>query len=199
LIGTLYSERPTWLHRWPAGAKLLALSVFSTALFALRSPLTLVPAAAVAVAIYLSLGRIGGPAGRRPVVAALLAGLLLCGFHWTLGQAWVGAASALRLLGATCLGVSLTLTTRFDALLRVLERLFQPLQRRGLVSERLPMMLALMVRFTEHFFVQWQKLDDAYRLRTGRAGGVKILGPLCIQMLQTAQRVGDALEARLGP
>ena len=198
MIGTLYSERQTWLHRWTAEATLLALSVYTTALFLLTAPRALVPAAVGAIAIYVSLGRIG-PAGRRPVVAAVIAAALLCGFHAALGQAWVGAASALRLLGATCLGVSLTLTTRFDALLRTLERLFQPLQRWGLASKRLPLMLALMVRFTEHFFVQWQKLDDAYRVRTGRAGGIKILAPLCIQMLQTAHRVADALEARLGP
>jgi biotin transport system permease protein len=55
----------------------------------------------------------------------------------------------------------LTLTTRFDAPVRTLEWLFQPLQRWGLASKRLPLMLALMVRFTEHFFIQWQKLDDA--------------------------------------
>jgi len=60
-------------------------------------------------------------------------------------------------------------------------------------------MLALMIRFTEHFFVQWQKLDEAYRVRTGRAGGFRILAPLCIQMLQAAHRVADALEARLRP
>jgi len=198
LIGKLYSEQPTWLHRWSAGSKLLALSIFTTALFTLASPLLLVPAALAAIAVYASLGRIG-PAGRRPVMAALVAGVLLCGFHAALGQVWVGAASALRLLGASCLGVSLTLTTRFDELVRVLEWLFQPLQRWGLASKRLPLMLALMLRFTEHFFVQWQKLDEAYRVRTGRAGGFKILAPLCIQMLQTAHRVADALEARLNP
>jgi len=198
LIGTLYSERPTWLHRWAAGSKLLALSIFTTALFTLESPRALIPAAMGAIAVYVSLGRTG-PTGRRPVVAALIAVVLLCGFHALLGQPWVGASSALRLLGATCLGVSLTLTTRFDELLRVLETLFEPLQRWGLASKRLPLMLALMIRFTEHFFVQWQKLDEAYRVRTGRAGGFRILAPLCIQMLQAAHRVADALEARLRP
>lgn len=198
MIGTLYSERPTWLHRWSAGSKLACLSIFTTALFTLASPRALVPAAMAAIAVYISLGRTG-PAGRRPVVAALVAGVLLCGFHAALGQPWVGAASALRLVAATSLGVSLTLTTRFDELVHVLEFLFQPLQRWGLASKRLPLMLALMVRFTEHFFVQWQKLDDAYRVRTGRAGGFKILAPLCIQMLQAAHRVADALEVRLRP
>ena len=46
--------------------------------------------------------------------------------------------------------------------------------------------------------MQWKRLDAAYRLRTGKPGGFRLLAPLSIQMLQTAKRVGDALFARLG-
>jgi biotin transport system permease protein len=132
-------------------------------------------------------------------MAAAVAGALLCVFHGWLGQAAVGAAGALRLVAATCLGVSLTFTTRFDAFLGVLECVLVPLQRLGLASDRLALSLALMIRFTEHFFVQWQKLDEAYRTRTGYAGGWRMLAPLCIQMLMASHRVAEALEARIGP
>lgn len=37
--------------------------------------------------------------------------------------------------------------------------------------------LGLMLRFIEHFFVQWKKLDDAWRLRTGRPGGWRLIAP----------------------
>lgn len=197
MIGGLYIERRTWLHRVPAGAKLLALAVLTTALFYAAEPRWLLPLAAACIGVYASLGRVGA-AGRRPIVASLVAGLLLCAFHAWLGQPALGAASALRLLAATCLGTSLTLSTRFNELLDVFERVLRPLQRLGVATGRLALMLALMVRFTEHFFVQWQTLDEAYRLRTGRAGGLKILPPLCIQMLQAADRVADTLALRLG-
>jgi biotin transport system permease protein len=43
----------------------------------------------------------------------------------------------------------------------------------------------------------WRRLDDAHRLRTGQAGGFKILAPLTIQMLIAARRVADTLHMRL--
>jgi len=46
--------------------------------------------------------------------------------------------------------------------------------------------------------VQWQRLDDAYRARAGHGGGLRLLAPLTIRTLQTAERVADALAARLG-
>jgi biotin transport system permease protein len=66
----------------------------------------------------------------------------------------------------------------------------------GVEPERLSLQVALMLRFTEHFFVLWRRLDDAHRLRTGKAGGFKILAPLTIQMLVAARRVADTLHVR---
>jgi biotin transport system permease protein len=151
----------------------------------------------VCVLCLASLGRTALNA-RRPVLAALVAGGLIVGFHLWLGQPAIGVTSALRFLAACCLGASLTLTTRFQDLLAVFEWLFRPLKSLGVDTGRLLLMFALMMRFTEHFFVQWQRLDDAYRLRCGKSGGIRILGPLCIQMLTASQRVADALEVRLG-
>ena len=54
-----------------------------------------------------------------------------------------------------------------------------------------------MLRFAEQFFVQWQRLADAYRVRTGRSGGWRLLAPLTIHMLITARNVADALAIRL--
>ena len=106
--------------------------------------------------------------------------------------------SALRLACASTLGVALTVTTRPTDLLQVLDTLLAPLARLGVQPQRVSLQLALMLRFTEHFFTQWKKLDDAHRLRTGRAGGLRLIAPLTVQMLQSARRVADAIDARLG-
>jgi biotin transport system permease protein len=90
------------------------------------------------------------------------------------------------------------ITTRPSDLVEVLEWLLAPLARLGIPTERVAMQLALMLRFTEHFFVQWKKLDEAYRLRTGKSGGLRLIAPLTIHMLQATRRVADALWARLG-
>jgi biotin transport system permease protein len=67
----------------------------------------------------------------------------------------------------------------------------------GVATDQLALQLALMLRFTEHFFMMWRRLDEAHRLRTGKSGGFKILAPLTIQMLLAARRVADALQLRL--
>jgi biotin transport system permease protein len=126
------------------------------------------------------------------VLASVLIGL----FHLYMQQPWVGAVSVLRLLCTALMGMALTLTTRYTDLLRVLEWLLAPLRVLGVQPERLSMQVALMLRFTEHFFVVWRRLDDAHRLRTGKAGGFKILAPLTLHMLMAARRVADTLHVR---
>lgn len=196
-MGSLYSEHRTWLHGVPASFKLLALAMLSTGLFLTDRLLILGPAAALCAVLFLSLGAAMRPA-RRLVLSLLIAALLVALFHVFMGQSLLGLASALRLLGAALLGFALTLTTRYTELLDVFERWLAPLGRVGIRVDRLSLKLALMMRFTGHFFVQWKRLDDAHRARTGRPGGFRLLAPLTIQMLVSAGRVADALQLRLG-
>ena len=196
-MGSLYSEYTTWLHGWRAGAKLLALALLGTLLFALRQPWMLAAAAVLCAALYVSLGA-ATRAARRLMVSVLVGAALVAVFHAAMGRWALATTSALRLACAASLGVALTVTTRSGDLVDVLEWLLAPLRPLGVQPARLSLQLALMLRFTEHFFVQWQKLDDAHRLRTGRAGGLRLIALLTVQMLQTARRVGDALFVRLG-
>ena len=196
-MGSLYSEHRSWLHGVGAGTKLAALVLLSTGIFWLSAPGWLGLACLLSVLLFLSLGRAMAQGGRL-LKALLVATVLVLGFHAVLGQLLVGVVSTLRMVSATLLGIALTLTTRASALQEVLERVLRPLQRWGLRTERMALQLALMLRFIDHFFVTWQRLDDAYRLRTGRAGGRHLLAPLTIQMLQTARRVADTLDVRLG-
>jgi len=194
---SLYSEEQTWMHAIAAWIKLAVLSVCGTLLVLVDKPAHLAVACAAVLLIFASLGR---PAWRRVrmLVGVAIAGGLIVGFHWALGTTPLGVASALRLASAATLALMLTLTTRFEDLLAVLETLMHPLQRLGVPTERIALGLGLMLRFAENFYVQWQRLDDAYRARAGHGGGLRLLAPLTIRTLQTAERVADALAARLG-
>lgn len=194
---SLYSDRRTWLHAVPAWLKLLTIAVLGTAFFMVDALPWLIGGASTVALMFLSLGGSTRPAWRL-VFSILIAGVLIAGFHALMGQALVGVVSALRLTAASLLGAMLTLTTRFDELLNVFETLLLPLEKLGIKTGRLALGLGLMLRFTEHFFVQWRRLDDAHRARTGKAGGFRLLAPLTIRMLVTSRRVGDALAARLG-
>lgn len=194
----LYASRQTWLHHVPAGPKLLALGLFSSALFFVSSLILLLVAASLSGAIYLSLGR-SGAAGRRLVAMSLCFGAAIGMLHLWQGQPTLGAGAALRLFAATAAGVSFTLTTRYDIALEAMNQAMRPLQAWGIRTGRLTLALALMLRFADHFFHQWNKLDEAHRLRTGRQGGIRLMAPLCIQMLQVSHRVGETLSLRLQP
>lgn len=196
-MGSLYSEHLTWLHRVPAAIKLLFFAVLGTAQFLLQGHTVLIISAVACVLMFASLGR-ATLSTRKLVTSVLLAALLIVGFHTYMQQPLVGMVSALRLLSASLLGIALTLTTRTRDLLDVFERLLSPLQRVGIHTERLSLQLAMMLRFTEHFFVVWKRLDDAHRIRTGKAGGLRILAPLTIRMLMSARKAADTLELRLG-
>lgn len=196
-MGSLYSEHLTWLHRWAAGTKLLLLGIFGTLLFLTPNPWPLAAAVLACAALWWSLGA-ATQVARRLMRSVIIAALLVAAFHVFMQHYALAAVSALRLVCASALGIALTLTTRPTDLIDVLERLLKPLSVLGLSPERIALQIALMLRFTEHFFVQWKKLDDAHRLRTGRAGGLCLIAPLTIHMLQATRRVADALWVRLG-
>ncbi|MBB1599831.1 energy-coupling factor transporter transmembrane protein EcfT [Variovorax sp. UMC13] len=194
---SLYSSQSTWLHALPAWLKLASLSVGGTLLVLMNRPL---PLAVVFGVVLLCFASLGPPAWRRArmLLGMAVAGALIVGFHVALGSTLLGVVSALRLASAALLALMLTLSTRFDDLLAVLEAVLHPLQRLGVPTERLALGLGLMLRFAENFHAQWQRLDDAYRVRAGHGGGFRLLAPLTIRTLQTAERVADALAARLG-
>ena len=194
-MGSLYSDQHTWLHGVRAGIKLAFLALLGTGIFLTHELAVLLSSAACCVLIFVSLGR--ATLRAKPLLMGLAFASVLIGlFHLYMQQPMVGAVSVLRLLSTTLMGIALTLTTRYTDLLGVLEWLLAPLRFLGVQPERLSLQVALMLRFTEHFFVVWRRLDDAHRLRTGKAGGFKILAPLTIHMLIAARRVADALHVR---
>lgn len=195
-MGSLYSDHPTWLHGVSAGTKLAFLAVLGTGVFLTQELSVLLGSATCCVLIFASLGK--ATARAKPLLIGLAFASVLIGiFHLYMQQPLVGAVSVLRLLSTTLMGIALTLTTRYTDLLDVLEWLLAPLRLLGVQPERLSLQVALMLRFTEHFFIIWRRLDDAHRLRTGKAGGFKILSPLTIHMLVAARRVADILHMRL--
>ena len=197
MLGRFYSEVPCWLHRVPVGSKLLVLAVFGTGVLWLESLPVLLGVFAVCWIFWWSLGAATQPV-RRLLVRLCVAAALVCVLHIALQQAEVGIASFLRLVCAGLLALSVSVTTAPSALLDWLEKFFAPVRRWGLKPERLALRIALMLRFVELFFSQWQRLDDAHRLRTGRRGGWRLLAPLTILMLLAARRVADTLQVRLG-
>jgi biotin transport system permease protein len=193
---SFYSEQHTWLHQLPAGVKLLVVVSLGVGLYATQQLIFLSIAFGLCVLVYASLGRMGWRA-RRLLIPLLIACALLIGFHAYLQQIDLGIVSALRMLSMSLMGVALTLTTTSSDILHALEWAMQPLKKFGIQTHRIALQLALMLRFIEHFFMVWQQLDDAHKIRTGKSGGLRLLAPLTLHMLQAAKRVADTLTLRL--
>ena len=193
---SIYSDQRTWLHSVSAGLKLLAVMCLGVGLYLTSNQLLLSIACGCCVLVYASLGRVGWRA-RRLLMPLLLACLLVLGFHAYMQQINLGLVSGLRMLSISLMGVAFTLTTSSAELLHTLEWLMQPLHKLGVQTHRIALQLALMLRFIEHFFMVWQQLDDAHKIRTGKSGGLRLLAPLTLHMLQSAKRVADTLTIRL--
>lgn len=194
---SLYLARRTWLHDIPAGWKLAVLALVSL----LVTPLDSLPAMAALVAavlvLYAALGReaLQQLALLRPLVPLLA---LLFAFHWWNGDSRLGAVSTLRLVGMVLLANAVTMTTRMDAMMDVIEPVLKPLRWIGISPRAVALAVAMMIRFVPLLFALWEALNESWRARTGKRGGWRLLAPFCIQTLKLSNHVAEALAARGG-
>ncbi|RAZ87649.1 energy-coupling factor transporter transmembrane component T [Cereibacter johrii] len=195
---TLTSPIETRLHRLPAGAKLTALALAAVALVPLDSLPLLAPAALATALLY---GAQGGAFARhglallRPLWPFLL---ILALWHGWTGELARGCAVALKLLIAVALANLVTMTTRLDDMIAVLERLARPLQRLGLAPHVLAISIALVIRFTPVLLARAERLAEAWRARSPRRPSWRIVAPLALGALDDAEQVAEALRARGG-
>jgi len=197
MLGHFYSETPSWLHRLPVGVKLLGLAVLGPGVLAAQTPWQWGTVWLGVCIFWYTLGAATQPV-RRLLRAVWLGAALVAVLHAVLGQPLLGLASMARLVSAGMLALAVSVSTSTSALLDWFEWRFTPLERVGLQPRYWSLQVALMLRFIELFFVQWQRLDEAFRLRTGRSGGWRLLAPLTILMLLAARRVADTLQLRIG-
>jgi biotin transport system permease protein len=195
---SLTAPHATPLHRLPAGAKLAALAVATVGIVALDDPLPVAGAAAAVTALHLALGlRIAGHALRllRPLWP--FAVVLLVWHLWT-GDPMRGALIALRMAAAVALANLVTMTTRLDDMIAVMERLAAPFGALGLPPRRLALAVALVIRFTPVLMGRAGQLADSWRARSPRRPGWRLAVPLALSALDDADRVAEALRARGG-
>jgi biotin transport system permease protein len=194
---TLTSPVETWAHRLPAGAKLAALAVATTVLVQMDGTAVAVAVAAV-VALYLSMGTPFTRHGLRMLRPLWPFLLVLALWHGWTGD-WVrGLEIAGKMLAAVALANLVTMTTRLDDLIAVVERLASPLARLGLDPRVLAVAIALAVRFTPVLFSRSGQLLEAWRARSPRRPGWRVVLPAVLLALDDADHVAEALRARGG-
>jgi biotin transport system permease protein len=194
---TLTSPVETPLHRLPAGVKLAVLAVFTLILFRLTSPLPLAAAAALVVSLHLC----WGPRFSRHALRMLrplwpFVAIVTLWHLWTQDLAG-GAVILLRMVIAVATANLVTMTTRLSDMLAVFEILARPLSP-ILPPRRLALAFALVIRFIPTLGERMTLLTQAFRARSPRRPGWRLVVPATLAALDSADQAAEALRARGG-
>jgi len=188
----------SWAHRLPVGVKFAGLAVVMLGAMQLRDPWVIALALVALGGLYASLGRAGIASGLRAARPLLWIVAVILVWHVATSQTRLGLALGLRVFLMVGLANFVTLTTPLPDLIALVERMAQPLARVGL-SPRLPALsVALMVRFIPVLQGRFAQLGLAWKARSRRRPGPRLIAPLSFSLLDDADHLAEALRARGG-
>lgn len=195
---SLTSPVRTRAHGWPAGAKLAALAVATFVLFVVHDLRLLTAALGICLLLYALPGAafFRGGIARLKVLWPFLAILGL--WHGATATYSGGAEIILRLITAVGLANLVTMTTALSEMIAVLRWLATPLRRFGLNTRAMELAIALVIRILPQFVANGERLSDAWRARSRRRPGWRIVVPFVLLALDDADHLAEALRARGG-
>lgn len=195
---SLTSPIETRAHGWPAGLKLAGLCVATLVLFQMQSLWFHLAAFATTLVLYALPGYSFLRAGLRSL-KVLWPFVLLVGIYHIVTRSPVdGLGIILRMLTAVGLANLVTMTTRLTDMIAVIRWLTAPLRVFGLRTEYLETAIALVIRFTPELLAKGTHLTEAWRARSARRPGWRIILPFTVLALDDADHIADALRARGG-
>lgn len=195
---TLTYSPEIWAHRMPAWVKLLALCLFTLLLFALRTPVAILPAVVVIAGVLGSGGRRFAMTSAR-MLRPLWPFVLVVGlWHLWLDAVPEGLVILLRMLTAVAAANFVTMTTRLSDMIAVVQNLARPLRPLGVNPRALGLAVALVIRFIPTMLARATQIAEAWRARSPRRVGWRVLLPTTLAALDDAEQVAEALRARGG-
>lgn len=193
---SLYRPGRTPLHRLPAGAKLLGLFALGIGLFLTRDGLLLGAAALAALALLLSLRVPAGLLLRQLGMTLALLAFLVAANAWLVTPE-EGLVVGLRLLTLVTAATAVTYATRPGALIAAFQGVLSPFGPRGRwLAFHLGLALALVLRFIPEVLYRIRELREAMAARGIAGRPLRLVVPLAVRLLRSADEVGLALEAR---
>jgi biotin transport system permease protein len=193
---SLYISGDSWMHRQPAGVKLLAVLALSITVLAAQSLIWLLLLLVGAAGAYQSLGPKGGH--RLIALRFLLPLILSLAFIQGFIVGWEAALRAsLKILVMIMAADLVTATTPTQAMLNCVQRLIGPLCRRiGGDPRKISLAVALMIRFIPVLSAQWRAQRDAWSARSHRGPGLQLLIPFMAQALLRTDQIAESLQSR---
>ena len=191
----LYHYPPGWLHKMPAGIKLLALAVFSIICLNIESAAYLSLALAAAAVLYILAGvRVAGRLLLLKPLWPVIAAIFVTQYYIMGIDAAI--ASTARLVLMFFLADLVTMSTPMQAMMDAISTLLQPLRFIGLDSRKLAFCVALVIRFVPLLLDMWRQQTEAWRARTGRRASWRLIAPFLANVMRMADVTADALDAR---
>lgn len=191
---SIYHDARSPVHSLPAWLKLSVLFGAGIGLFFVTDPLVLA-AVLAAVVIGFAVARVPCRTAARQVGIAMPFLVLIVLVQGFVGG-WLSAlVVGLRILTLLALAGLVTLTTRADALIAVVEAALTPLRPLGVRPERVGMVVLMTIRFVPVLREHADGVRAAQRAR-GVERSFVFLTPLLVKTLRTADGLAQALDAR---
>ena len=195
----LFQPGSSPLHRAPAAGKLLGLVVLGVVVVAVPTWWGVLALLAGVLGAYAVSFRSPALAGRlawsqaRPLVVVLA---VIVAFQVVVVGPARGAEIGLTLLTLVLSAGLVTLTTRTEDLVDVLQRLLRPLRRLGVDPERVGLSLALGIRSVPMMIAMAEQVREAQLARGLGASPRAFAVPLIVRALRRADAMAEALVAR---
>lgn len=196
MMQSLFVAGDTWLHRTPAGVKLLVLLAAGAGLFAVRA-LPVLAVAALAGAGLVCTSGVSAARVWQQTRGMLAIVLVVFAAAYVFDGPQRAAATLLRLVALIALALAVTLTTRSADLLEVCERALRPLDKLGWVdAARVGLALSLALRFIPEIQRRYHEIREAQAARGIRANPARLVVPLVVATLKSADAIAEAIDAR---
>ncbi|WP_309232674.1 CbiQ family ECF transporter T component, partial [Actinotalea sp. JY-7885] len=182
----LHQPGASWLHRAPAGTKLLGLAAVGAAVLVVSGPWPSLALLAGALGVAAS-ARLRLRTTLRQLLPVLVVAVLVGGFQaWRRGPA-IAVEVAADLVTVVVVAVVLTATTPADRLLDVLGRAARPLRHVGLRPEVVALAVGLMLRAVPALLETSLEARDAARARGLERDPRAVLVPAAVRAVGRAR------------
>lgn len=192
---SLYRPGRSPLHRLPAEAKLIGMAVLALVVSLWpHTPVTAVGTLLGVLALF-ALGGFGPREWGRQLWALRWIVVFMAGTQLLFLGPQPALVNTVRVVSVVLLAGVLTLTTRSEDMLDVVERALRPLARFGVDPWRVAFTLSLTIALVPVIADFGRRVREAQRARGVRLG-VRAVVPLLVMSLRHADDVADALSAR---
>lgn len=195
---SLTSPIETRAHQWPAGLKLAGLCLTTLTLFFIDNLLLQGLFFLCVAMLYALPGKVFFKYGWQQLKILWPFIFLVAVWHLWTSEIEAGAIIIIRLASTVALANLVTMTTRLSDMIDVVRFITTPLQRLGLNTRALELSMALVIRMTPVLIGKGKSLSWAWRARSNRRSGWRIILPFTVLALDDADHVAEALRARGG-